>query len=49
MDMEITSYLHVAPAQSSVEVLHRQLPPLGMSHKLRAALLGTQQNITTYT
>lgn len=42
--MEITRYLHVAPAQSSVEVLHRQLPPLGVSHKLRAALLGTAKH-----
>jgi len=31
-------HLHVAPPQRSVEVLHRQPPPLGVPHELRAAL-----------
>lgn len=42
------SHLHVAPAQSSVEVLHCQLPPLGMSHKLRAALCGSKTTHNQY-
>lgn len=41
-DWERHSHLHIAPAQSSVEVFHCQLPPLGMSHKLRAALCGSK-------